>query len=201
MAHRMRLKVIAEGVETEAQLGYLRKHGCDEIQGFFFSRPLPAGEFAVLLRQGRNLAASLAGTDEHKRSLLIVDDEPSILLALKRVLADEGYGVLTAGTAHEGLELLARENIQVVISDQRMPGMSGTEFLGRVKILHPDTVRMVLSGYADLETVTAAVNEGAVYKFLDKPWNNELLREQILEAFRHHAEMTRPRRDPGGKAF
>jgi len=197
MAHRMRLKVIAEGVETEGQLGYLRKHGCDEFQGFLFSRPLPAEDFALLLRQGTCLAAATAAAGGEAATLLIVDDEPNILMLLQLVLSDQGYRVLTAGGAHEGLELLARENIQVVLSDQRMPQMSGTEFLGRVKVLHPDTVRIVLSGYADLETVTRSVNEGAVFKFLDKPWKDESLRKQIQDAFRHHEEIIHSRRESG----
>ncbi|NVN91029.1 MAG: EAL domain-containing protein [Desulfuromonadales bacterium] len=197
MAHRMRLKVIAEGVETEAQLGYLRKHDCDEVQGFFFSRPLPADEFAAFLKKGIHFPVAEVNAYNEERTLMIVDDEPNIILALRRVLFDEGYRILSAGNAHEGLELLARENIQVVLSDQRMPGMTGAEFLGRVKVLHPATVRIVLSGYADLETVTRAVNEGAVYRFLDKSWDDDLLRGDIRDAFRNYEEIIRPRQERG----
>ena len=194
IAHRMRLRVIAEGVETEAQLGYLRKHGCDEIQGYLFSRPLPAEEFAALLRQGRCLESALDAGAEETRTLLVVDDEPYILLALQRVLSEEGYRILTATSAHEGLELLAREDIQVVLSDQCMPQMSGTEFFGLVKVLHPDTVRVVLSGYADLETVMRAVNEGAVFKFLAKPWDDDLLRGHIRDSFSNYKHIFQARK-------
>ena len=194
LAHRMRLGVVAEGVETEAQAGYLRQNGCDEIQGYLFSKPVPAEEFAELLRQGKTLP--VPGVPLQSRTLLIVDDEPHILAALQRVLAEEGYRVFAATSGHEGLELLAKNPVQVILSDQRMPGMSGTEFLGRVKALYPDTVRMVLSGYAELETVLQAVNEGAIYKFFGKPWDIEQLRAQIRDAFLYHEGVIQPRRGP-----
>jgi len=193
MAHHMRLKVIAEGVETEAQLAYLRKHGCDEVQGYFFSRPLPADEFDALLRQDMYFPAAITAARNGKRTLLIVDDEPNVLLALSRILSEEGYRILTAASAYEGLELLARNDIQVVLSDQRMPQMSGAEFMGRVKVLHPDTVRIILSGHSDLESVTRAINEGAIYKFLDKPWDDDLLRGHIHESFRNYEKIIRSR--------
>jgi len=80
--------------------------------------------------------------------------------------------------------MMAKQPAQVVISDQRMPDMSGTEFLSRIRQLYPDTIRMVLTGYTDLESVTGAINRGAIYKFLTKPWDDDQLREQIREAFR-----------------
>jgi FixJ family two-component response regulator len=119
--------------------------------------------------------------------LLLVDDEDNIRKALQRALRGAGYRILTAGSGAEALELLTREPVQVILSDQRMPEMTGAEFLGRVKELYPDTVRIVLSGYTDLSTITDAINRGAIYKFLTKPWDDALLRENIAEAFRHFA--------------
>jgi len=191
LAHRMGLKVVAEGVEAESQLGYLAMQGCDFMQGFLFSRPLPAEAFAELLRSGRALAARPEPGD--RGTLLLLDDEPAILAALRRELRGEGYLILTAGCASEALELLACNRVQVVVSDQRMPEMSGTDFLHRVKELHPDTVRLVLSGYAELDTIIHAVNEGAIYKFLIKPWEGERLREHIRDAFRYYEAIVRPR--------
>ncbi len=118
-----------------------------------------------------------------ERTLLLVDDEPHILSSLKRLLRGEGYHILTAASARDGLALLGRERIDVVVSDQRMPQMTGVEFLSRVKERFPHTVRIVLSGYADFGAVTNAINHGAIYKFFTKPWNDDLLRSNLQEAF------------------
>ena len=91
---------------------------------------------------------------------------------------------MTASSPQAAFEHLARQPVHVVLSDQRMPNMSGTEFLSRVRQLYPDTIRIVLTGYTDLESVTSAINRGAIYKFLTKPWDDDQLREQLREAFR-----------------
>jgi diguanylate cyclase (GGDEF)-like protein len=182
LAHNLKMSVIAEGVETEGQMNYLRQHHCDEMQGYYFSRPLPAEEFAVLLADGRQLAFSEDG-EGAQRTLLLVDDEENVLSSLKRVLRRGGYRILTAGSAAEAFEQLAVHDVQVIISDQRMPVMSGTAFLRRVKDLYPNTVRMVLSGYTELTSVTEAINQGAIYKFLTKPWEEDDLHEKVKDAF------------------
>jgi len=184
LAHNLKLKVVAEGVETEGQLGLLIANHCDEIQGYYFSRPLPAEEATALLQSGRSLDSRIISGMTKNRTLLLVDDEASVLSALRRLLRKDGYTILTASGAEQGLELLAIHPVDVIVSDQRMPGMSGIEFLRKVKILHPKTVRLVLSGYTDLQSVTDAVNEGAIYKFLTKPWDDVALRANIKEAFR-----------------
>lgn len=120
------------------------------------------------------------------RTILLVDDEENITSALVRLLRRDGYTILRANSGKEGLALLERHEVGVIISDQRMPEMTGTEFLSRVKELYPDTVRIVLSGYTELNSVTDAINRGAVYKFLTKPWEDDLLRANVEEAFRHH---------------
>jgi len=186
MAHRLHLRVVAEGVETEGQLRYLRLHGCDQIQGFFFSPPVPTDAFAELLRSAKRLSFDTTHAATGAGTVLLVDDEPNVLAALQRVLRREGYRLLKAASGEEGLELLATNPVQVIVSDQRMPGMSGSDFLKIVKELYPDTIRIVLSGYTDLQVVTDAVNRGAVYKFLTKPWDDELLKEHIREAFLQH---------------
>ena len=187
LARSLNITVIAEGVETEGQLGYLRQAGCEEIQGYLFSRPVPPDELAVLVGRGSSLMIAGAAL-EPTHTLLLLDDEPSVLSSLVRLLRRDGYRILAAHTAEEAFELLATHSIEVVISDQRMPLMSGTEFLARVSKLHPDTVRMMLSGFSDLKTVTESVNRGAIYKFLSKPWDDAALRETIREAFRKHRQ-------------
>jgi len=121
-----------------------------------------------------------------ERTLLLVDDEEDISAALTRLLRPYGYRILRATSGREGLALLTLNEVGVIVSDQRMPEMTGVEFLTQAKNLYPDTVRIVLSGYADLDSVTDAINRGAIYKFLTKPWDNETLCANILEAFRHY---------------
>jgi len=193
LAHNLNLGVIAEGIETEGQLSYLRTHGCDEMQGFYFSRPLPAHELEQLLREGRHLCFPEEGSAHPERTLLLVDDEPLILATTERVLREEGYRILTATNADQGFELLAINRVGVVLSDIRMPGISGLEFLSRVKHLYPNTIRIALSGYADMDMVTNAINQGAIYKFLTKPIGNELLRHTLKKAFERFESV------PGGE--
>jgi response regulator RpfG family c-di-GMP phosphodiesterase len=119
------------------------------------------------------------------RTLLLVDDEPHLLSSLMRLLRRDGYRLITASGATEGLAVLEREPVQVIVSDQRMPEMTGVEFLRRVKERFPDTVRIVLSGYSEISSITEAINQGAIYKFFTKPWDDEQLRANIAEAFRH----------------
>lgn len=121
-----------------------------------------------------------------ERTLLLVDDEENITSALVRLLRGNGYTILRANSGKAGLDLLAQHKVGVIISDQRMPEMTGVEFLSRVKELYPDTVRIVLSGYTELNSVTDAINRGSIYKFLTKPWEDDLLRANVEEAFQRY---------------
>ncbi|TFW25814.1 EAL domain-containing protein [Duganella callida] len=188
MAHSLKLNVIAEGVEKEAQLAYLRRHNCDEMQGYFFSRPLPEAEFEAMLREGRRLQAPVDDSPADQQTLLIVDDDAFMLEVLTDFLAQDGYRILTAQTAAEGFDVLARHRVQVILCDQCMPQMSGTEFMERVKNLCPDTFRIMLSAYADLTPIMAAINHGAIDRFYTKPWKGAILRENIREGFRIQAQ-------------
>jgi response regulator RpfG family c-di-GMP phosphodiesterase len=170
-------------VETEAQMNHLRRRHCDEMQGYLFSRPLPRDEFERLLASDPRLP--LVTAEARHRTLLLVDDEAGIVAAIQRMLRREGYRIVTAHSAAEGLQRLTEVEVDVILSDQRMPGMTGVEFLRRAKEMYPETVRMVLSGFTELQSITDAINEGAIYKFLTKPWIDEQLRAHIAEAFRH----------------
>ena len=187
MAHKLGKTVIAEGVETQGQMAYLRRHECDEMQGYLFSRPVDASVISDMLRSGAGINLNL-DQGEAQMTLLLVDDEPNILNAIKRLLRREGYRILCAESAAQGLDLLATHRVHVIISDQRMPVMTGTEFLSRVKDLYPDTVRLVLSGYSELESLTDAINKGALYRYISKPWDDDKFKQDVMQAFRYYRE-------------
>ncbi|KQV82395.1 hypothetical protein ASD15_10180 [Massilia sp. Root351] len=188
LAHNLRVGVVAEGVETDEQMNYLRRRFCDSMQGFLFSKAVPPDAYAQLLASGKRLV--LPDAAETPRTLLLLDDEPNIIRSLNRALRLDGYKILAATSAADALKLLAMNPVQVVVSDHRMPEMTGIEFLSRVKELYPDTVRIILSGYADLDSVIDAINRGAVYRYFTKPWDDEQLRECVQEAFRHQQLLT-----------
>jgi diguanylate cyclase (GGDEF)-like protein/PAS domain S-box-containing protein len=185
MAHSLHLRVVAEGVETEGQLQFLRRRRCDELQGFYFSEAVPAAQFEAMLVEKAQLTL---GQQVEEDTLLIVDDEPNNLSTLRRLLRREGYRVLTASGGQEGLNLLALNKVQVIISDQRMPHMSGTQFMRIVRELYPDTIRIILSGFTDLTAVTDSVNQGELFKFMTKPWDDGELVRNIRDGFRLHRQ-------------
>jgi diguanylate cyclase (GGDEF)-like protein/PAS domain S-box-containing protein len=186
MAHSMKMHVIAEGVETRAQMVYLRRHRCDEIQGFHFSRPLPPTQMAEILVNNRAVPHEPESAESGRQTLLLVDDDVNVLSALHRLFRHDGYRILTALSPAEGFELLALHQVHVIVCDQRMPIMSGTEFLSKVKEMYPDTIRIILSGYTGLEAVLDSINRGAIYRFYTKPWDDTQLRDNIRLAFHHY---------------
>ena len=128
-----------------------------------------------------------------EHTVLAVDDEPANQRAVARALRDD-CRVLTAGSGSEALALMAREPVALVIADQRMPGMSGAEFLAETVVRHPAVIRIVLTGYTDVDTVLEAINRGHVYHFLGKPWELRELRQVVcrgLERFAAEAERVR----------
>ena len=123
---------------------------------------------------------------EHVR-ILCVDDEKNVLKSVERLFLDDDYEILTAPSGDEGLEVLRNAGpIQIVISDYRMPEMNGIDFLKEVNRNWPDTVRIVLSGYADTASIVSAINEGQIYKFIPKPWNDDELKVTIANAIERY---------------
>lgn len=110
-----------------------------------------------------------------KHTVLFVDDEPNILNSLCRIFRKEGLDILTAENGRQGLELINRNRVALVISDNRMPEMDGIEFLSHVKELSPDTVKIMLTGYADIKAVMEAINRDEVSRYITKPWNDHEL--------------------------
>ena len=134
-------------------------------------------------------------SQKKKHSILVVDDEPEMLVTLRGLLRKE-FEVHTAESGREAIELLQQHPIHVIMTDQRMPEMTGVELLSRVQGTHPDAIRMVFTGYADIKAVIEAINQGGVFRYLTKPWDPEellvVLRlaceeyERIVERHRLH---------------
>src|SRR5262245_66397915 len=115
----------------------------------------------------------------HAHTVLVVDDEVNILRALQRLLRHEEMNVLTTERASDALEIVAREPVQLVVTDQRMPEMSGVDLLSKVRERQPDVVRMLLTGYTEMDVAVDAINRGQIYRLITKPWNDDELRATI----------------------
>lgn len=113
-------------------------------------------------------------TAERPMTLLFVDDEPGILNSLRRLFRPLGYRILTAESGAAGLEVLAQEaDVDLVVSDMRMPNMDGAQFLKEVRARRPEVVRLLLTGYADIASTIAAINQGEIYRYISKPWDDD----------------------------
>ncbi|WP_228716971.1 HD domain-containing phosphohydrolase [Billgrantia pellis] len=127
-------------------------------------------------------------------SVLLVDDEPNILRALRRVLRREDYRLLTANNGEEALVVMQTEPVDLVVSDSRMPGMDGAELLSRIQQHWPECRRLMLTGHADLTSTIRAINEGQIYRYITKPWSDDDLRLTLRQALEHQqAERERRR--------
>ena len=127
-------------------------------------------------------------------TLLLVDDEENILNSLRRVLRSEPYKLLTCNSGEAALQLFAEQPIDLVISDARMPGMDGAALLAQVQQRWPNCLRILLTGYADLTTTVKAINEGQIYRYISKPWDDNELRLIIRQALAfQHSERERLR--------
>ncbi|NMG76925.1 HD domain-containing phosphohydrolase [Aromatoleum diolicum] len=124
----------------------------------------------------------MTDTTNTSATLLMVDDEPSILSALRRLLRPAGYTIHTAESGRAGLELLEREPVDLVISDMRMPEMDGAKFLEQVRTRWPEVTRLLLTGYADMSSTIAAINRGEIYRYIAKPWDDNELTLVIRDA-------------------
>jgi len=119
-------------------------------------------------------------------TILCVDDEENVLRSLNRLFLEEDWELLTSDSGEHGLEVLRQKEVHLIISDFRMPEMTGVEFLKEAKAIRPEAIRIILSGFADVDAIVRAINEGEIYKFISKPWNDEELKLAVrrsLEQF------------------
>jgi diguanylate cyclase (GGDEF)-like protein len=183
MAHRLRMKVAAEGAESGSQLALLADRGCDEMQGDYFSPALPQGLCTELLRENRTMAVEKIGRRQGGRTLLLVDQEGLSGRALAGMPQCAGYRMLQAPDAHSAFDLLAAQEVGVIVCDQRVPDMSGIEFLRRVRQMYPQAVRIIVSDPSDSKVAADAINLGNVYKFLQKPCDENEFASVLDAAF------------------
>jgi len=191
MAESLHMTTVAEGVETEGQLGFLSSNRCDTMQGYYFSRPLPIEEMDALLSAGTHLPDDNQRSEQLKRTLLLVCNDEEIQASLNRLFLPDGYQVFSTNSPLEALEMLAIYPVGVIVSDLGKPEIPGIDPLSRVRGLYPHIVRIMLSGYSEIQLATGEINEAAVYKFLAKPWDDRLLRQHVRESFRRYEARTR----------
>ncbi len=122
-------------------------------------------------------------TLEHKHGLLVVDDEPEVCNTIYHLLRRR-FNVLRAHSALEGMYLMEHHEFEIVLTDQRMPGVTGVELLKKVKTKYPEAIRMLYTGYMDMESLVKAVNDGHIYRFISKPWQPEELISAVDDAAR-----------------
>jgi diguanylate cyclase (GGDEF)-like protein/PAS domain S-box-containing protein len=190
LAHRMGIKVIAEGVENEDQLAFLQRHGCDALQGYYYSPPVVPERLAALLESDRRLAAPVRRLAA--RTTLVVADPVAVATVGTAIMA-HGYRVLAAESGAAAFEQLASDDVQVIIVDIDAAGTGGTELLARVRSLHPGVVRVAICDATDNAATIEAVNSGAIYKILTRPLRDDLLAAHLADAFRRHEVLARRR--------
>jgi response regulator RpfG family c-di-GMP phosphodiesterase len=135
-----------------------------------------------------------APTPAHRPTVLLVDDEESILNSLRRLLRGQPYDLLLATSGVQALEILAQQPVNLVVSDARMPGMDGASLLAHVRERYPATARIMLTGYADPAAIIKAINDGQIHRYISKPWNDEELQLILRQSLEHqHSEQERER--------
>lgn len=124
-----------------------------------------------------------------KHPILIVDDEPDVLFSLKGLLR-HNFELFTAESGEQALQILREHPIHVIMTDQRMPGMTGVELMTRVKVQYPDSIRIVFTGYADINAVIEAINTGGLYRYITKPWDPDELIDVLMNAAKRFEQDT-----------
>lgn len=182
IAHSLHLKVVAEGVETEAQLTLLGRNQCEEVQGYYISRPLYTEQCAAFICEDRRFEIEKIMQLDRSHTVLIVDVQKDHAQSLAGMLSTSGYRVLTADTPDAGFEMLAIDpTITTVIAEHHLSGMRGLDFLANLKRMYPDVVRVLAGRYTEVNHLLDVMNRNIVFKFLQKPWEGEVVRAVMME--------------------
>jgi diguanylate cyclase (GGDEF)-like protein len=183
IATHLKREVIAEGVETEAQLRYLHQNNCHRYQGYLFSKPIPADEISEDFVDHYACVEQMYQSPNCIQRVLLVDADESSVQTFTKLFNDTPYQMSSVNNAEDAFDSLASEPTNIILCNQNLPTMSGTAFLKKAKDLHPNTLCIVLSEQADIDSILSSVNDGAIYKFLLKPLNKNELINNIEAAF------------------
>jgi CheY-like chemotaxis protein len=183
LAHSLDLEVVAEGVETEAQVNFLRSHGCDQMQGYYFAAPRSADDCTRALREDQRLSPPSAKDRDKAPSVLLVSGNEHELVMISRALGPAGYRMLAANSEESAFDALSKHGFDIVICDQRLPTMSGADFLAAVRKLHPEVIRILISAKLDTGALADAVNAARIHKFVSKDWDAKRLRSEVRAAY------------------
>ncbi len=192
LAHSLGLQVVAEGVESVGQVRVLAEEGCDSFQGYYFKPALCASDLPDLLRDQAGIDPATLARQTQEGTVLLVEDEKNVINSFVRLLRGQNIQLLAVSSAKEAYEILACQEIQVVVSDFRMPDQDGVCLLGNIKQLYPRTVRILMTGHVDTEMFQNTINQAEVFKFIAKPWSSEQVIGTLHEAFRRYNRRTLP---------
>lgn len=192
LAHSLGLQVVAEGVESVGQVRVLAEEGCDSFQGYYFKPALCASDLPDLLRDQAGIDPATLVRQTQEGTVLLVEDEKNVINSFVRLLRGQNIQLLAVSSAKEAYEILACQEIQVVVSDFRMPDQDGVCLLGNIKQLYPRTVRILMTGHVDTEMFQNTINQAEVFKFIAKPWSSEQVIGTLHEAFRRYNRRTLP---------
>lgn len=185
LAHKFGLKVAAEGIETAVQLLFLRSHGCDEMQGYYFSKPLSIPDCTTLLQSKQSMDLKGILPNNNAPVVLLVDDNPNDLKLIGRVLMPLNCKIILASNARQAFSVLAQNQVVAVVSDQNMPSTTGVSLMSSVRTLYPNVARILMSGASSFETVTDGVNIGGIHKYIDKNWAADRIRAAMNDVLQN----------------
>ncbi|OYV74977.1 MAG: hypothetical protein B7Z66_14585 [Chromatiales bacterium 21-64-14] len=187
IAHGLGMRVIAEGVETAGQMRLLAREGCDEVQGYFFSKPVPAEEFCERLRAGARFAFPEPAYGD-LATILVVGSGPDVVAALGRVLDPGEYRIVTAGNMEGAFEALAAQDVAVVFTGEEVFGTIGEAFMRRVRGIYPNTARIMLVRDTARRSTTESVGQDPVAEYIQLPLDEDHLRIRLREAVHQRLE-------------
>ena len=175
LAHNLGMRVLAEGVETESQLRFLARYGCDQLQGYLFSRPTEPGVVESAVMERRDLRPHNPHLQIRTHGVLVLEDEPVEQILMRDLLEDAGYRVYVAADLDSAITLMGAESIDIIVSDYYLEKITGVDILDRIRRFYPEVPSIVVSGSSEQSVVIEAINRAAIRGFLSKPVQPEQL--------------------------